>query len=46
VALSHGATGLATAGLLLVAGVLVAGMKRLPDRVLAVTDAECEEWPA
>ena len=46
VALSHGATGLATAGLLLAAGLLVAGMKRLPDRVLAVDDAECEEWPA
>ena len=44
--LSHGASGLATAGLLLAAGLLVAGLRRLPDRVLAVDDAECEEWPA
>jgi hypothetical protein len=46
VALSHGASGLATAGLLLAAGLLVAGMRRLPDKVLAVSDADCEEWPS
>ena len=45
VALSHGASGLATAGLLAAAGLLVAAMRRLPDRVLAVDDADCEEWP-
>ena len=45
VSLSHGATGLATAGLLLAAGLLVLGLRRLPDKVLAVDGTQCEEWP-
>ena len=44
--LARGASGIAIAGLLAVGGLLVLGMRRLPDRVLAVTDSECDEWPA
>ena len=44
--LARGASGLGVLGLLALGGLLVAGMRRLPDRVLAVADTNCEEWPA
>ncbi|MCU1603163.1 MAG: hypothetical protein JWO22_3872 [Frankiales bacterium] len=43
--LAGGATGLGVAGLVLLAGLLVIGMKRLPDKVLAVDTSDCDEWP-
>ena len=45
VGLARGASGLGIAGLLLLAGLLVLGMKRLPDQVLAVDASDCDEWP-
>lgn len=42
--LAPGPTALGVAGLLAVAGVLVAGLRRLPDRLLAADTTDCEGW--